>query len=324
MLKSLLSETVGQRVAATLTPPPGLEFDYSQPVGEPALVAPDSVSWRVFKNPVSLFIGGIAAVILELAEPSVRAGVWDHSTFRAQPLLRMRRTAAAAMMTVYGPRSAAERMIAGVVRAHGRVKGVNHLGEPYEANDPKLLDWVQATASYGFVEAYSQFVAPLSDEEKSRAFREAQVSAHLYGATGAPGSLEAWRALLATFTPALEPSDVLEEFLTVMKAADLETGAPKALQDILIRAAFEIIPSDLRCKLGLEARRVSRFQRAAVKLAASAAERIPAQSAPPVQASIRLGLAPFYLYDRARTHRYCEVGPGLARPSSDEGRPSQS
>ena len=40
------------------------------------------MSWRVFKNPLSLFIGGITAVIMELAEPRVRTGVWEHTTFR--------------------------------------------------------------------------------------------------------------------------------------------------------------------------------------------------------------------------------------------------
>jgi uncharacterized protein (DUF2236 family) len=49
-------------------------LDFSQPVGEAALVSPDSVSWRVFKNPLSLFIGGVTAVIIELAEPRVRTG----------------------------------------------------------------------------------------------------------------------------------------------------------------------------------------------------------------------------------------------------------
>jgi uncharacterized protein (DUF2236 family) len=35
----------------------------------------------VFKNPLSLFIGGVTAVIMELAEPRVRTGVWEHTTF---------------------------------------------------------------------------------------------------------------------------------------------------------------------------------------------------------------------------------------------------
>jgi len=35
-------------------------------VAKPAFVSADSVSWRIFKNPVSLFVDGVAAVILEL------------------------------------------------------------------------------------------------------------------------------------------------------------------------------------------------------------------------------------------------------------------
>ena len=57
---------------ALLDPGDQSSVDFSRPAGEPALVSPDSVSWRVFKNPVSLFIGGVTAVIMELAEPRVR------------------------------------------------------------------------------------------------------------------------------------------------------------------------------------------------------------------------------------------------------------
>jgi uncharacterized protein (DUF2236 family) len=139
MIMSLLDRIV-QPAEQLMQPPRGLEFDYSKPTGEPALISPDSISWRVFKNPVTLFIGGVAAVLLELAEPSVRSGVWNHSSFRSDPLTRLRRTGAAAMMTVYGPRSAAEAMIARVVRIHGKVTGTTSDGTPYRANDPRLLD----------------------------------------------------------------------------------------------------------------------------------------------------------------------------------------
>ena len=54
-----------------LLEPDRLSLDFSQPAGEAALVSPNSVSWRVFKNPLSLFIGGVTAVIMELAEPRV-------------------------------------------------------------------------------------------------------------------------------------------------------------------------------------------------------------------------------------------------------------
>lgn len=172
---------------------------------------------------------------------------------------------------------------------------------------------VQAAASYGFVETYSHFVEPLSEEEQSKAFHEAKASHRLYGATGAPGSLAEWRAMLAEFTPTLQSSDVVEEFLAVLKAADVDTGAPKALQDVLIRAAFEIIPVALRRKLGLETQRISAFEHAAVKLAARAADRIPSRTAPPVQVCLRLGLDPGYLYpcrSASRPARSPEVARG--------------
>ncbi len=39
---------------------------------------------------------------MELAEPRVRNGVWERTTFRADPIRRLRRTGLAAMVTVYG------------------------------------------------------------------------------------------------------------------------------------------------------------------------------------------------------------------------------
>ena len=86
-----------------MEPGPGQPVDFTVPAGEPALTAPDSVSWQVFKNPIALFVGGVTAVLLELAEPRVRTGVWEHTTFRTDPIPRMRRTGLAAMVTVYGP-----------------------------------------------------------------------------------------------------------------------------------------------------------------------------------------------------------------------------
>src|SRR5437667_3770357 len=141
-----LETHLDQMAVRLLRPPGSREVDFSKPVGEPALVGVDSVSWRIFKNPVSVFVGGIAAVILELAEPSVRSGVWEHSSFRTNPVRRLQRTGLAAMVTVYGARSTAEPMIAGVVRMHDKVRGETPAGEAYRANDVGLLTWVHATA----------------------------------------------------------------------------------------------------------------------------------------------------------------------------------
>ena len=77
---------------ALLDPGDQSSIDFLRPTGELALLPPDSISWRVFKNPISLFIGGVTAVIMELAEPRVRTGVWEHTTFRLDPIRRLRRT----------------------------------------------------------------------------------------------------------------------------------------------------------------------------------------------------------------------------------------
>jgi uncharacterized protein (DUF2236 family) len=152
--------------------PVGPSLDFSQPAGEAALVSPNSVSWRVFKNPLSLFIGGVTAVIMELAEPRVRTGVWEHTSFRVDPIRRLRRTGFAAMVTIYGARSTAEAMIARVRRMHDMVAGTTPSGEPYCANDPELLTRVQGTAAYGFLQAYHAYVRPLSLSERDCYYAE--------------------------------------------------------------------------------------------------------------------------------------------------------
>ena len=86
----------------------GGRVNYLEPKGDPGLFGPESMAWRVHANPVALAIGGVAAVLLELAEPRVRSGVWDHSTFRTDPLARMQRTGEATLITTYGPTTAAD------------------------------------------------------------------------------------------------------------------------------------------------------------------------------------------------------------------------
>ncbi len=84
---------------------------------------------------------------MELAEPRVRTGLWEHTAFRSDPVRRLRQTGLAAMVTVYGARSIAEPMIARVRRIHDVVAGTTLSGESYRANDPELLNWAYVTAA---------------------------------------------------------------------------------------------------------------------------------------------------------------------------------
>jgi uncharacterized protein (DUF2236 family) len=283
--------------SALLVPGSGPAIDFSRPAGEAALTAPDSVSWRIFKNPVSLFVGGVAAVILELAEPRVRSGVWEYTGFRTDPALRIRRTGLAAMITVYGPRSSAEAMIAMVRRLHERVHGTTPAGVPYHANDPELLNWVQATAAFGFAGAYHAYVAPLSAADRNRHYREGQSSAALYGATGAPASEAELAALFEHMRGKLEPSPVLFEFLDLVRKAPLFPQPLRLAQPLFVAAAVSLTPSWARNLLGLpDAFCLRGWQEPIVKQAGAAADRIVLQSSPAAQSCLRMGLPADYLY----------------------------
>jgi uncharacterized protein (DUF2236 family) len=271
--------------------------DFTRPAGEPALAAPESVSWRIFKNPVALYIGGIAAVLLELAEPRVRSGVWDHTTFRTDPIARMKRTGLAAMVTVYGARSVAEEMIKGITRMHARVRGETPDGRRYRALEPELMDWVQATASYGFLQAYHRFVAPLSAADRDRFYAEARTAARLYGAPGAPLSEAQQQELFDRMLPQLEPSDIVLEFLSIMRRTRALPWALQPLQPLFLRAAVSLLPQPVLERLQLGNRgRLRGWQRRLIRRSGALADRIVLRGAPPALACRRLGLAGNYLY----------------------------
>lgn len=275
----------------------GYDLDFTRPAGEPALVAPDSVSWRVFKNPVALFVGGIAAVLLELAEPRVRSGVWDHTTFRTDPVDRMQRTAVAAMITVYGPQEAARQMIAGITERHGHVEGNTPAGIHYRALEPELLDWVHATACFGFLQAYHTFVHPLGDADRDRFYAEAVTAARLYGATGAPSCRAGMDSLLRRMAPKLEPHPIVFEFLRIVRQAPILPPPLKPVQWTLIRAGVELVPTWARDKLNLGSEyRLGKRQLTLVRWLGRVSDRIPIHWAPPAQACRRLGLSTRYLY----------------------------
>ncbi len=295
-LQALARTTLDELLAVDGRPP----VDFSQPAGAQALVPPQSISWRVFKNPVALFVGGVAAVILELAEPRVRSGVWDFTSFRTDPVTRLRRTGLAAMVTVYGAREQAETMIAGVRRMHARVAGVTPAGEVYRADDPQLLNWVQATAAFGFLEAYHHYAHALTRDARDRYYSEGVEAAALYGADDVPHTETELKAFIIAMQPRLERSDIIFEFLAIMRDVPILPARLRWAQRMLVRAAVELAPTAIRHKLGLDGAGLRIGEHALVALAAKFADRMMLEASPAVKACRRLGLPTDYLYRRAR------------------------
>lgn len=283
----------------------GWKVDYTSPPGEAALIAPDSINWQVFKNPVALAIGGICAVLLEFADARIRSGVWDHSVFRTDPIGRSKRTGTAAMVGTYGPASAARRVIQGVNNMHARVTGETPSGDAYSALDPELLDWVSATAGYGFVTAYHRFVRTLNEEEINAYFIASEPVTRLYGVQTHLHSVADFDAMLARLLPRFEPHPINTEFLGIMKSGRAAPGVPKGLQSALVHAAVDILPAPVRERLELGPEYdLSPIGRFTVKSMARLAERTPDLGGPAAQASERLGLPRSFLWkppaERAR------------------------
>ena len=269
----------------------GWKVDFLNPPGEPAFAAPDSVSWQIFKNPVALAIGGVAAVLLEFADARIRSGVWDHSVFKTDPIGRSKRTGVAAMVGVYGPQSAARRVIQGVTNMHSKVQGTTPKGEAYKALDVELLDWVSATASFGFLTAYDRFVKPVSEADRKRFFEEGLPVSRLYGVQHPIRSLADFDAMLQTLLPRFEPHPINTEFLDIMCSGRAAPGVPKGLQSALVHAAVAILPPVVRERLELGPEYdLHPKGEATVKFMARLAERIPDPTSPAAHASERLGL----------------------------------
>lgn len=286
-------ETSARTAAARSTPPlGGGRINYLEPAGDPGFYGPDSVAWRVHANPIALAVGGIAAVILELAEPRVRSGVWDHSTFRKDPLARMQRTGEAAMITTYGPTKAAEARIAMVTRMHERVSGVTPEGQAYTALEPELMTWVHLTAGYGFLNAYLRYVDPtLSRADQDRYYAEGARLGHAFGAPDAPTSVAEVEAQIQTMRPKLRPHPIIGEFLQIVSSTSPFGLAGRVLQPMVVQAAIDLLPAWAREELEMPERPLARAAvRPLVRALGAAGALAPSEI--PRQAYARVGRTP--------------------------------
>jgi len=150
--------------------------------------APESVIRRVANTPVTPFLGGGTAVLLQVAHPLVAAGVAEHSDFHRDLWRRLGRTLRALYMIAFGTKAEAERAGEAVRVVHGYVHGVlgSQLGcfppgTAYSAEDPDLQLWVHATLVAASLSAYQRFERRLSAAEQESYYRDMAVVAQLFG-----------------------------------------------------------------------------------------------------------------------------------------------
>jgi uncharacterized protein (DUF2236 family) len=285
-----------ERIFKSLIEAPTQPINYLEPAGDPGIFGPASVTWRVLSNPVSVFIGGITAVLLELAEPCVRSGVWDHTNFRQDPIGRMRRTGLAAMVFTYGCRRDAEAATSMVRRLHERVKGVTPEGQHYRANDPELLTWVYVTAGYGFLKAYLRYVNPrLPCADQDRYYAESISACRYYGVNWMPSSVSEVERYFERMRPRLRHHEIVEEFLCLMWKVPVVSAATLPIQRLLTQAAIDLLPSWARELLQLQKQQSLRVVMRPIVRAIVTLGGHVMRDGPPQRACLRMGLFPPHL-----------------------------
>jgi uncharacterized protein (DUF2236 family) len=150
--------------------------------------APDSLVRRLGNSPVTPFLGGGAAVLLQVAHPLVASGVVEHSGYDRNLWRRLVGTLRALYLITFGDREEARQAGARVQAVHSRVRGRTREqlgpfppGTAYSASDPELMLWVHATLVYSSLAAYERFVQPLTEEERERYHEEMSLVARLFG-----------------------------------------------------------------------------------------------------------------------------------------------
>lgn len=157
-------------------PPP---FDPERPVGDPGLLGPDAVSWRVIADLASI-VGGVRGLLVQLLHPLAMAGVAQHSRYRDDPLGRLQATSAYVTTVAFGPTADGLAVTRRVRAVHTRVHGTTADGRSYRADDPHLLAWVSTALTSSFLAADAAYAsAPVGPAEADRFVREQSTAAAL-------------------------------------------------------------------------------------------------------------------------------------------------
>ncbi|SUZ36200.1 hypothetical protein CPBF1521_20810 [Xanthomonas arboricola pv. juglandis] len=217
-------------------------IDYDQPLGDPGIFGPDSVTWRVHSEFPGMLSGGLCALMLQLLHPRALAGVYDHSNFRADLIGRLRRTTNFVAGTTYAPRAEAEQLIARVRSIHSHIHGHTADGVPYDANDPQLLTWVHVTEAYGFLQGCRRYCRDVPAHIADRYYDEARRVAEALGAADVPASEAQVDAYFATVRGQLRMDTRSREVLDILTSIQLRVPAAGLSRGVFLGAGTALLP----------------------------------------------------------------------------------
>lgn len=142
-------------------------------------VGPDSVTWQ-FGSDVRLYLAPLYPLLLQVAHPTVAAGVRDYSDFDRRPWQRLAGTIDYLLVLNYGGRDAIA-MGRRLRELHKRFRGTRADGKPYYALEREAYAWVHATLIEAYVSGNRHFGRPMTPPQVERFYRESLGLGRLVG-----------------------------------------------------------------------------------------------------------------------------------------------
>ncbi|MBU2663010.1 DUF2236 domain-containing protein [Actinoplanes bogorensis] len=196
------------------------------------LFGPDSVTWKLHRDPI-LLLGGLRSLYLQALHPRAVAGVVQNSGYRADPWGRLNRTSEYVATVVYGTTDEVELAASRVRRMHARMSATDpRTGERFRIDEPDLLRWVHVAEVESFLTTAVRAGVTLTPDEIDRYYTEQLKSAELVGLDPAtvPGTAAEVNEYYGSMRPGLSLTRDSAEtafFLTVPPAPD---WGPRALR----------------------------------------------------------------------------------------------
>ena len=217
-----------------------------------ALFPTDSVAWRVNGDIVTMMIGGVSGLLLQMLHPAVLAGVWDHSDFRADMHGRLRRTAKFIAVTTYDHASAGNAVIDKVRRIHDRLGGTLPDGTAYRVSDPGLLAWVHVTETTSFLDSWIHYAEPtMSLADQDAYLAEMARIGRALGADPVPTDRASAETLIRSMRPQLKADARTTEVAALVMRQKVGGMLEDISADLIMKAGADLLPDWAREMHGL-------------------------------------------------------------------------
>lgn len=218
-----------------------------------ALFASDSVAWRVHGDVVTMLIGGVTSLMLQMLHPRVLAGVWDHSGFREDMHGRLRGTAKFIATTTYADAPLGQASIDRVNAIHARVNGALPDGTPYSALEPELLAWVHVTEAWSFLNAWMRYGEPaMSRADQDAYFAEMVRIAEALGTDPIPSGRAEAEALIERMRPQLKADERSHEVSRLVLTQKVGGASTTLASKVIMAAAVDLLPDWARRMHGFD------------------------------------------------------------------------